>query len=179
MAVRSSSGMKTSVVARHHDLDAGLLLEQLLQPQRDVEHELRFVDAVAVRAGIVAAVAGVDDDARDAEPELPRERELAVRVGERHRRRGERDVRRRQRAAGDGRRLHRRSAAAAVGAAVGAAGNGDGGGTARPAAIGRESTVVGEPLVGTTDGRRRRERDRRRQRRAAAAEVDDHAGTGS
>ena len=29
-------------LARHHHFDAGLLLEQLLQPQRDVEHELRL-----------------------------------------------------------------------------------------------------------------------------------------
>ena len=34
-------------VAGHDHLDAGLLLEQLLQPQRDVEHQLRLVDAVA------------------------------------------------------------------------------------------------------------------------------------
>ena len=57
-------------VARHHDLDARLLLQQLLDAQRDVERELGFGDAVAVRAGIVAAVARVDHDARDAEAEL-------------------------------------------------------------------------------------------------------------
>ena len=42
--------MNTSVSRVMHDFDAGLLLEQLLQPQRDVERQLRLVDAVAVRA---------------------------------------------------------------------------------------------------------------------------------
>ena len=80
--------MKTSRVARHHHLHAWLLLEQLLQPLRHVEHELRFVDAVAADAGIMPAVTGVDDDAIDAEAELSRERELTVGVRERHRWRG-------------------------------------------------------------------------------------------
>ena len=37
-------------VARHHHFHAGLVVEQLAQPQRDVQHQLGLVDAVAVRA---------------------------------------------------------------------------------------------------------------------------------
>ena len=43
--------------AREDDVESRLCLEQLLQPQRDVEHELGLVDAVGLRARIVAAVA--------------------------------------------------------------------------------------------------------------------------
>ena len=58
----------------------GSLLQQFLEAQRDVEHELGFGDAVAHRAGIVAAVARIDDDARDAEAELAGHREAAAGV---------------------------------------------------------------------------------------------------
>ncbi len=51
----------------------GCLASSFFDAQRDVEHELGFVDAVGARAWIVAAVSGVDDDARDAEAELPGE----------------------------------------------------------------------------------------------------------
>ena len=50
--------------ARHDHLDARLVLQQLLEPQRDVEHDLglRRV-AHAGDAWVMAAVARVDDDA--------------------------------------------------------------------------------------------------------------------
>ena len=73
--------MKTSVPRVMHDLDARLLSEQLAEPQRDVERQFGLVEPVRLRAGIVPAVPGVDDDARDAEPELARQRELAVAFG--------------------------------------------------------------------------------------------------
>ena len=47
--------------------------------------DVGFLVPLAMRARIVAAVAGVDDDARDAEPELTGQREGAVGVGGRHR----------------------------------------------------------------------------------------------
>ena len=56
--------------ARHHDVDARLLLQQLLQTQGHVQHEFRFTDLLAERSGIVPAMASVDDDARDAEAQL-------------------------------------------------------------------------------------------------------------
>ncbi len=57
--------------------DAVHFLQQLLDAQRDVQHELRFGDAFALRAWVAAAVPWVDDDARDAESELARHRETA------------------------------------------------------------------------------------------------------
>ena len=78
MAVRSSSGMKTSVRRVITTSTPGCATQQLLQPQRDVEHQLRFIESLHLRARVVPAMAGVDDDARDAEPELPRQRESAL-----------------------------------------------------------------------------------------------------
>ena len=76
--------MNSSVLARQHDVEARLRpSSSFSQPQRDVEHELRLVDAVGLRAGIVAAVPGVDDDARDAEAELARERVVAAAIARR------------------------------------------------------------------------------------------------
>ena len=66
-----------------------LLLQQLLEAQRDVEHQLGLGHAVAHGAGIVPAVAGVDHDARDAEAELARDREAAGHVGRRGAQRSE------------------------------------------------------------------------------------------
>ena len=43
--------------ARQHDLDAELLLQQLLEPQRHVQRQRRFGQALGDRAGIAAAVA--------------------------------------------------------------------------------------------------------------------------
>ena len=43
--------------AREHHLDARLLQQQLLEPQRHVEHEVGFLQVLALRAGVVAAVA--------------------------------------------------------------------------------------------------------------------------
>ena len=77
-------------VAGHDHLHTGLLLQQRLQPQRDVQRQLGFVDAVALRARIVPAVAGVDDDARHTQAELSRQGELAVGVGGRRQRIGNR-----------------------------------------------------------------------------------------
>ena len=74
--------------ARQHDFDARRLLEQLLEPQRDVEHQFRFGDAVGDGAGVVAAVAGIDDDLRDAQAELTGERVVAASGARRRRRRG-------------------------------------------------------------------------------------------
>ena len=91
IAVRSSSGMKTSVSRVITTSMPGCFLQQLLHAQRDVERQLGLGDAVAVRARIVAAMAGVDDDAGDAEAQLARQRELAVRV--RRRRRGRQRLR--------------------------------------------------------------------------------------
>ncbi len=63
--------------AGQHDLDAELLLQQLLEAQRDIERQRRFGEALGDRARIAAAVAGIDDDARHAQSELPRDRESA------------------------------------------------------------------------------------------------------
>ena len=57
IAVRSGSGMNSSVRRVRITSTPGDLLQQLLEPQRDVEHELGFGDAFALRARIVAAVA--------------------------------------------------------------------------------------------------------------------------
>ena len=145
--------------ARHHHLDARLLFEQLLDAQRDVERQLGFDDPVALRARIVAAVAGVDDDARHAQPELARQRELAVRV--RHRRHGRQRFRRR-RSRGE-RRLGRGRASLRVPMAWSAA----------------ASTAWRRPSFRSID--RRRHRDSRRcrwrcrhgHRGDGAAEIDD------
>ncbi len=56
--------------AGQHDFDARLLLQQLLEPQRDIERQVGFVEAARLRTGVVAAVPGIDHDARDAETEL-------------------------------------------------------------------------------------------------------------
>ena len=50
-------------------------MQQLLEPQRDIEHQRRFDQALAEHAGIVAAMARIDHDARHAETQLPRNRE--------------------------------------------------------------------------------------------------------
>jgi hypothetical protein len=68
-------------IACHHDVHAGLLLEQPAEPKRDVERQLRFVDPRRLGTGIVAPVPRVDDDARDPETELPRERKFSVGIG--------------------------------------------------------------------------------------------------
>ena len=71
IAVRSSSGMKTSVAAGQDDVGPELLPDEPLEPQRDVEDQVLLLEAAAAdRAGVVAAVAGVDDDAAGAEAEL-------------------------------------------------------------------------------------------------------------
>ena len=57
--------------ARQNHLDAGLRSQQLLQLERDIQHELGFGEALRPGARIVPAMAGVDDDAPHAEPELP------------------------------------------------------------------------------------------------------------
>src|SRR5207244_1021157 len=44
------------------------------------EHEVGLADSVVHRARIVAAMAGVDDDARDAKSQLPRQRKPAATV---------------------------------------------------------------------------------------------------
>src|SRR5262245_55959729 len=62
---------------RQNHVDARRLLAQLFEPQRHVAHQLRFDDAAASRARIVAAMAGIDDDPRDAEPELSGDGKLA------------------------------------------------------------------------------------------------------
>ena len=58
--------------ARENHLDPVHLFEQLLKAQRDVEDQLRFGHALALRTGIVAAVSGIDHDPRYTEPELSR-----------------------------------------------------------------------------------------------------------
>ena len=63
--------------AREDHVDARHLQQQRLEPKRDVEHEVGLGDAFALRARVVAAVAGIDDDPIDAEPELPRHRKAA------------------------------------------------------------------------------------------------------
>jgi hypothetical protein len=72
--------------ARQDHLDALGLLQQLLDSQRDVENQLRFGHVFPRRARIVAAVPGVDDDPRHAEPQLTGHREAAVQVPRRRRR---------------------------------------------------------------------------------------------
>ena len=47
-----------------------MLLEQFLEPKRNIEDEVGFAEAVVHRAGIVAAMAGIDHDASDAQAEL-------------------------------------------------------------------------------------------------------------
>ena len=156
-------------VARHHDLHARLLLEQLLQPQRDVERQFRLVDAVALRARIVAAVAGVDDDARHAQPELPRERELAVRV---RRRRPPAAMpaatARRQRAAcASGRGVRRLGAGvAAIGAGGGVVARGT---PARPTASDRRTRAAS---TGSAAAQRRGGAGVRRRGAARPLEID-------
>jgi len=61
------------------DLDAEFVRQQLAEAEGDVEHDVLLFDAVdAERAGVVAAVACVDDDASDLEAERAGERALAV-----------------------------------------------------------------------------------------------------
>ena len=62
-------------IPRHHHLDPRLIVEQLRDAQRHVEDQFCFLIAVPVRAGIVAAVAGVDDNPRHPQAELTRDRE--------------------------------------------------------------------------------------------------------
>jgi hypothetical protein len=85
---RRAFGQRHEVVgaARQDHVDARHLLEQFLDPHRDVEHELRFGNAFPFRTRVVTAMTGVDDDARHAEPELPRDREAASRRDSRQRR---------------------------------------------------------------------------------------------
>ena len=58
---------------REHDLDTRLILQELLQPEGHIEHQFRFGDPVCLRAWIVPAVPGVDDNPRDSEAQLPGE----------------------------------------------------------------------------------------------------------
>ena len=58
---------------RQDHVDARHLGEQLLEPQRNIEDDLRFGGASHHPARIVSAVAGIDHDSRYAQPELPRD----------------------------------------------------------------------------------------------------------
>ena len=58
-------------------------LSSALEPERDIEDELGFVEPARLGSRIVAAMTGIDHDAGHAEAELPRQREAAVRVGRR------------------------------------------------------------------------------------------------
>ena len=79
--------MKTSVSRVITTSMPGWFSSSFFKPERHVEHELGLVHAVAVHAGIVPAVAGIEHDAGNAEPELPGQRELTVGVREREGRR--------------------------------------------------------------------------------------------
>jgi hypothetical protein len=63
--------------SREDDIDALVSLQELFQPQRDVEHQRGFVQPLPKHAGIVTAMARIDHDARYAQPELARDREAA------------------------------------------------------------------------------------------------------
>ena len=94
IAVRSSSGMNTSVERVRITSAPELLAHQALEPQRHVEHEVLLLQAAAADgAGVVAAVAGVDHDPAGGEAELAGEAVVAGavrgrRLGRRERRRG-------------------------------------------------------------------------------------------
>ena len=56
--------------AGHDDVHAGLLAQQHLQPLRDVQHQASLGEALDHRSRVVPSMAGVDDHARHAEPQL-------------------------------------------------------------------------------------------------------------
>ena len=68
------------IAPREHDFESLALLQDLFEPERDVEHESGFGDAERYRAGIVSAVAWIDHDPRNAEPELAGHGECAAAV---------------------------------------------------------------------------------------------------
>ena len=85
--------MKSSVRRVRITSTPGDFLKQLLESKRDVEHELGLRDAFALRARIVTAVSGIDDDPRNTQSELTRHRESARHIpGRRVRRRRRRGV---------------------------------------------------------------------------------------
>ena len=68
------------VAAGEDDVRAETLPEQLAEPQRDIEDHILLFDAVgAERAGVMAAVTGIDHDASDLKPESANHRAAAVR----------------------------------------------------------------------------------------------------
>jgi len=64
--------------ARQYDFNAWHLFEQRLQSQRNVQHQLRFGDAVRNGARVVTAVSRVDDDLCDAQAKLTGQRVVAA-----------------------------------------------------------------------------------------------------
>ena len=82
IAVRSSSGMKTSVERVSTTSVPSSWRTQALEAQRHVQHQVLLLQAArSDRAGIVAAVAGVDHDPARAQAELAREAVGARAVG--------------------------------------------------------------------------------------------------
>src|SRR5271170_2956258 len=64
---RASLEWDESVIAASEDyVRAESLLEQLAKAQRDIENDILLLNPIgAKRSGVVAAVAGIDDDAAD------------------------------------------------------------------------------------------------------------------
>ncbi len=88
MAVRSCEGDELVGAPGQDHFHAGLLRQQFLEPQRDVQRQGRLRVARSLGAGVTPAVPRVDDDAAHAQAELPRHRESAAGVGRGRRRRG-------------------------------------------------------------------------------------------